>query len=52
MTYQQQVTAVFINLKSKSEEELKQKLNDAVYQYRLFTEIQLNALFNQAINQN
>jgi len=46
------MTRVFISLESKSPEELKQRLIDAICQYRLYTDFQLQALFNQAIRQN
>jgi hypothetical protein len=43
------MTRVFINLESQSAEELMQRLINAICQYRLYTDIQLQALFQQAI---
>jgi hypothetical protein len=46
------MTRVFINLESQSAEELMQRLINAICQYRLYTDVQLQALFQQAIRQN
>ena len=43
---------VFIDLVASSEEELRKKLVDAICQYRLYTDLQLQALFEQAVTQN
>lgn len=47
-----QVTAVYIDLKATTKIDLHQKLIAAIYNYRLFTDIQLQALFQQAQQQN
>lgn len=46
------MTAVYIDLKAANKNELHKRLITAIYQYRLYTEMQLNALFVQAAQQN
>ena len=46
------VTNVFIELKAQSEKELEHILTNAIYEYRLYTDVQLQALFDQAQEQN
>lgn len=42
------VTAVFIDLKATSENHLHQLIVNAIYDYRLYSDIQIEALFKQA----
>jgi hypothetical protein len=39
------VTAVFIDLRARDHPELHRLLIQAIYNYRLFTDVQLQALF-------
>jgi hypothetical protein len=43
---------VFIDLKVDRVEQLCEKLQSAIYNYRLYTDVQLTALFEQAEAQN
>lgn len=46
------VTNVFIEVKAQNEKELERILTNAIYEYRLYTDVQLQALFDQAQEQN
>ena len=47
-----EVKSIFINLKAIDEPHLKSLLTKAIYDYRLYTDKQLEALFDKAKQQN
>ena len=43
---------MFINVHANNEEELRTVLTGVIFEYRLYTDLQLKALFEQAQEQN